>query len=325
MRTGVNPEKLKINKLTYHKHRIIIPVYIPNLKEDYYKNAFEVVQKCIDSLIKTTNTKQTAITIIDNNCTEIISNFFKELLKQSKVEKLVKYSENKGKVYPVLSEIKASYEDYITITDADVFFIDHWESNVFKVFNNFSKAAFVSPLPCPSNYKYLNRPLLINKFFSLKLKKIIEKKNFDLYEQGVNPKENYFQGKIWNWKDKQYMIANKNTEACVGATHFVFTIKKDFLNLNNLKGPDFVFRNGDEKKYLEKFIEENGGYRLSTIDTYAYHMGNNIDIWIDRYLHKSEQLKVDIKNVRKKPHITKLNFLFIKVLFKMLSKTTYRN
>ena len=47
MRIGVNPEKLKNAEIKYWKHRIIIPVYIPNIYEDYYANAFQVLKKCI--------------------------------------------------------------------------------------------------------------------------------------------------------------------------------------------------------------------------------------------------------------------------------------
>ena len=325
MRTGINPEKTKNKKLTYWEHRVIMPVYIPNLEEDYYLNAFLVLKKSIDSLLNTIDCKKTVITVIDNNSTAIISDFLQELLNDNKIDKLVKYSENKGKVYTVLSEIKACYEPLITITDSDVFFMNDWEYEVLTVFNNFPKAGFVSPLPCPSNYKYLNRPLLVNEFFSLKLKNEIKKESFDLFEQGVNPKKDYFQGKKWNWKEKQYIIVKNNKKVCVGATHFVCTLKREYLNINKLKEPEFVFRNGDEKNYIEKFIEENGGYRLSTITTNAYHMGNTIDLWVDNYIHEDKQLRVGCINKSKKGSSYKMSFLFDKALFKILSKIIYVN
>jgi len=324
MRIGVNPEKLKNNKLHYYKHRVIIPIYIPNLEEDYYKNAFEVFQKCIHSLCQTIDKEKTVITVIDNKCHHKISSFMKDLLLQNKINKLVNYQENKGKVYTILSEIKASYEPYLTITDADVFFMNNWEGEVFKIFNGYPKAALVSPLPCPIHYKYLNRPLLVNNFFRIKLKDKIGKKSFTLFEQGVNPKQGFFEGKKWSWKNKQYIITQKNKEACVGATHFVCTLKREYLNLNNLTGPEFVFRNGDEKIYLEKFIEENGGYRLSTIDTYAYHMGNTIDRWITEYVFSKVQTKVNIvlnKSYKKSYRLFTIN----KIMFKILSKIRYNN
>jgi hypothetical protein len=325
MRIGVNPEKLKKAKHNYFLHRVIIPVYIPNLEEEYYKDSFEVFKKCIYSLFKTINKNTTVISVIDNNCSSEISKFIQELLEECKIQKLIKYSENKGKVYPILSEIKASYEPYLTISDADVFFMNNWEREVFDIFHNFPKAAVVSPLPCPFLYKYLNRPLLVNEFFNIKLDLNVKPENFQLFEQGVNPKKKFFEGKKWNWKEKQYIIKHKKIKACVGATHFVATIKREYLDFNKLLGTKFVFNNGDENEYLEKFIEENGGYRLSTMDTFAYHMGNTVENWIEDYDHSNTQImrtkNVD-NNLRNK---NKFYFLTYRIVFKFLSVFFYKN
>ncbi|SNR76011.1 Glycosyl transferase family 2 [Lutibacter agarilyticus] len=325
MRTGVNPEKFKENKIFYLKHRIIIPVYIPNLEEDYYKNSYKVFKCHIESLLKTIDLKTTGITIINNNCCNIISEYIEGLLKENKIQKITKYSENKGKVYTIVSEIKSSYEEYITITDADVFFMNNWLSKSIEIFNNFPNAAFVTPLPCPANYKYLNRPLLVNEIFNLKIDNIVNLSSFDLFEDGVNPKEGYFEGKTWSWKSKQYMLENKNIQACVGASHFVFTIKKSYLKTVELNGPTYVFKNGDEKIYLERFIEENGGYRLSTTETYAYHMGNSIENWVKEYKHEEEKTNIVFSEKHIKNRFRKVKFFRTRILFKLIGDKMYKN
>ncbi|MGY5354055.1 glycosyltransferase family A protein [Wenyingzhuangia sp. IMCC45467] len=325
MRTGVNPEKFKNNKIHYYQHRVIVPVYIPNLEEEFYKNSFEVLKTCLNSLFCTTESKYTAITIINNNCCNEISEYLESLLRDKRIDKINKYSQNKGKVYSVLSELNSSYEEFITITDADVFFMDNWLLHTINVFNQFSNVAFVSPLPCPSNYKYLNRPLLLKEFFNIKLKRVVSDKSFQLYEEGVNPKVDYFEGKKWNWKLGQYVLVNKDKQACVGATHFAFTLNRKYLNLKDLKGPEFVFRNGDEKKYLEKFIEESLGYRLSTVDTYAYHMGNTLESWVKKYKHTSSRNYMSFVSKPLKNKLFKIDFIIIRMLFKIIGSKIYKN
>ena len=48
MRKGVNPEKDKTEKNLVKFHRIIIPVYIPNLTEEYYTESLQVFESCIE-------------------------------------------------------------------------------------------------------------------------------------------------------------------------------------------------------------------------------------------------------------------------------------
>ena len=50
MRIGVNPEKFKEESNVLKKHRIIIVFYIPNLTDDYYKQALDILDYQLDSL-----------------------------------------------------------------------------------------------------------------------------------------------------------------------------------------------------------------------------------------------------------------------------------
>ena len=78
MRKGTNPEK-KDNLLDIDQyHRVIIPVYIPNLTEDYFKEALVILKLCTQSLLKTIHSK-TKISIIDNGCCTEVSDYLKSL------------------------------------------------------------------------------------------------------------------------------------------------------------------------------------------------------------------------------------------------------
>ena len=69
MRIGNNPEK-NSNKLEIDSyHRIIIPVYIPNLTEDYFKDGLKILKLCLGSLLHTIHAK-TRVSLINNGCCE---------------------------------------------------------------------------------------------------------------------------------------------------------------------------------------------------------------------------------------------------------------
>ena len=310
MRVGVNPEKLKEEKLQYWEHRVVIPVYIPNFEEAYYKNSFEVFRKSIESLLKTIDTSQTAITIINNNCAKEITEYVDNLLEEGHIQKHAKYVSNVGKVYPVLSEVRGVYEEYVTIADADILYMDNWVSETAKIFNAFSKAAMVSPLPCPSSFDIYNKSLVVENFFRIKKGKVVDELSFDLFIQGVNPRKKFFEGKKWNWRDKQYYLEKNETKTCVGAMHFIATYRKSYLEKIPLNRPEFVFLKGDECTFIEKHIDQFGGYRLSTIRTHAYHIGNTMDDFTKKYsFSKVKQIEFIDGYVFK--HINPLrNYLF---------------
>ena len=109
MRIGVNPEKKKLNKLHYKKHRVIIPVYISEVGEIYFSNLFKVFKASINSLLQTISEDYTAITIINNACKSEVTDYLDNLLAEKKIDKHVKLVSNYGKVYTVISEARASY------------------------------------------------------------------------------------------------------------------------------------------------------------------------------------------------------------------------
>ena len=67
MRLGNNPEKEQNILEIDSYHRVVIPVYIPNLTEPYFQDGLKILKLCLQSLLKTVHAK-TRISIINNNC-----------------------------------------------------------------------------------------------------------------------------------------------------------------------------------------------------------------------------------------------------------------
>lgn len=327
MRIGVNPEKYKNldNKFTYH--RIIMVCYIPNVYEDYYKDSLSILENSIKSLIKTINFETTSITFINNDCCEEINVLLQNYLPY--FDKYLRYQENKGKVYSVLSEARASYESFITITDCDVLFLEGWEKAVIKTFKNFPKAGVVSPLPMPNLAFSHNYSFFYDNFFKYKYGKTIDQEELDVYLKGMgNDSLLNRNNKKYNWREKHYFLKdNSGNVAIAGAGHFVSTYRKEIFNVSK-DFPSKKFMNGFEDLFIDKPSDMLGLYRLSLNKCYVYHMGNRMDDFISSIKYKSNSIMIDKKdfdfiNIRQKQDSISKTYHFKKFLFKVLKKINY--
>jgi len=298
MRIGKNPEKESYKEIEYKQHRIIIPVYIPETNQEYFKGLFDVFKTSLNSLFLTINRDKTAITIINNACKIEVSVYLDELLLNKKIDKHVKLSHNLGKVSTVISEAKSSFEPLITIADADVFYFNNWENEVIKVFNTFPSTGVVAPLPTPNLTFYHNTSLWIRLFFKISKEKIVSDKSFKLFEEGIG-NETIFETKKVNWKKGQYVLSKNEIKACLGAGHFIATYRREVFDKLPFNKPKYVFKDGDEEFFLDQPIDKLGFHRLSTIHTFVYHLGNHIPKWVSEYRHQTPEDIQEMKDVKK--------------------------
>ena len=317
MRIGQNPEKKKFKEIGYKQHRIIIPVYIPKSKDEYFDNLFLVFKRSIESLLRTIDENQTNITIINNNCNEEVTVFIDVLLSKQRIDKHVKFTSNYGKVYTILSEVKASYEDLITIADADVFYLSNWFIETYSIFEKFKKAGVVAPLPMPQLAFYSNSSLFFDKLLNLKKGKVVLDKDLLLFEESVNSK---ILIKKNNWFKNQLYLEKNKEKTCIGAGHFIATYRKEVLDKIDVIKPKFVFEDGAETFHLDKPIDKLGYYRLSTTKTFVYHLGNTIPKWVEKYKF-SEVILIEI-NIKTKFVKTFVPYKLKEVIAKIYRKLT---
>ena len=146
-------------------HRIIIPIYIPNLEEEYFKDGLKILKICIESLLLTIHNK-TKISLINNNCCKEVSEFLELTYNLNEnVDQLLNSKLNLGKVNALYSSIKSNLEPLITISDADVMFLPNWQSEVENIINTMPQAGMVSPVP--SSKAYSSRYLYSSLFYGL--------------------------------------------------------------------------------------------------------------------------------------------------------------
>lgn len=276
MRIGENTSKEQLININSSQHRVIIPLYIPHEK-DYYKEAFTIFNLCIKSLQKTSNSKL-KISVISNGSSNQINEKLMDLYQQEIINELIIERDAIGKLNSILKVLRTCEEKFITISDADILFDNNWEEKVMTVFENFPKAAAVSPIPVFRTQNHYTSNILFDYFFSKKLQfsKVANPEALTLFAKSIG----------WSrldekWKDVILTISAKNnSKAVVGCNHCAVTYRREVFDVIPKQNTNYKLGGNSEGVYLDQPPLFFDGYRLATEDNYAFHMGNTTEQWM---------------------------------------------
>jgi len=324
MRKGTNISKEETLSLVPCAHRVIIPLYIPN-QDAYYKDSFKIFIHCLNSVRKTA-ISPIKISVISNGSCNPINDKLIDLYNNKHIDELIIEREGIGKINSILKALRTSEERLITISDADVLFVNGWEAAVIDVFEAFPKAGVVCPVPVFRTHSRLTSNIWSSYLFSNKLK----------FKPVLNPEAmTRFANSIgWPWLDEKWKDAiltlksKNNTVAVVGSSHFVATYKSEVFSQLPVEASRYKLGGDSEYLYTDLPVLKMGGYRLSTYDNYAYHLGNTFEPWMEEKSDNiKEVLKVfnDFSNLRELKKSTIRYFFSEKIIKKVFSiKPIYR-
>lgn len=328
MRKGENISKEAPIELTPCSHRVIIPLHIPH-ENNYYKDAFQIFEICLKSILKTA-LSPVKISVISDACCDVVNTKLFELKKDHYIDELIIETENIGKVNSILKVLRSVQERLITITDADVLFLNNWEQEVLEVFKNFPKAGVVSPVPVFRTHFRLTGNIWFRYFFSKKLYFLPVKNEIGLTK--------FAQSIGWSrldtkWKDVIGTLkSKKGAIAVLGNSHFVATYKREAFKCLPKSNSVYKLGGDSEHIYIDSPVLKMGGYRLATYNNYAYHLGNTLEEWArETFRGLKEEKKVfntfeDLKLLKYQPVNHFLSNLFFKSMlyFKPVKKLVLR-
>ncbi|HLP63687.1 glycosyltransferase family 2 protein [Flavobacterium sp.] len=285
MRIGLNPNKNRNVEIGDYFHHVVIPVYIPN-QEGYFKDSLKLLGYCLESLFKTSHAK-TYFTIVNNGCCKEVESYIADLHTNQKIHEVI-HTDNIGKLNAVLKGITGQNFPLITITDADVLFVNNWQKATYDIFLSFPKAGVVCPSPSSRVVKQYTYNVILNNFWSKKLKftKVVNKKAMQSFAHSINNPEFYNQYHL----DNYLTISENNIKAVIGAGHFVATYKSVIFNRSLQRFTEYSLGGESEEVLLDQPVVNEGYWRLSTEDNFAYHMGNVEEPWMKETL---EAIMVD--------------------------------
>jgi hypothetical protein len=143
MRKGKNPSK---DILLQQANQIIgsLFLYIYRMKRAIIKMLFNFYLLFV--FINKTSISQLKVSVISNGSCDTINTKLLQL-QQEGIDELIIEKDLIGKINSILKVLRTAEERLITITDADVLFVNGWEQAVLNVFEAFPKAGSVSPVP----------------------------------------------------------------------------------------------------------------------------------------------------------------------------------
>ncbi|MBC5841433.1 glycosyltransferase family 2 protein [Flavobacterium sp. F-380] len=313
MRVGHNPHKDQLLSAPDYLHQVVIPVYIPH-QEGYFRDSFKILQLCINSLVATVHAK-TCISIVNNGSCDEVKFYLNELYEQNIIQELI-HTENIGKLNAVLKGIAGNKIPLVTITDADVLFLNSWQSETTKIFNQVPQAGVVGIVPQFKMYESNCGNVLLANLFNKKMHFSLVKNKQALirFYDSIGWDRNYNQDYL---KYNLALTINPELKVLIGSGHFVATYKKDiFEHIVSYIGYKM---GGDSEGYLDKLPLKKDYWRLTTQDNYAFHMGNVYEDWMVVPAKNELRIAVSSLNFTKRKPINAVvyfakNRLFVKFL-----------
>ena len=273
MREGVNPLKLNPQLEPFGRHRIIVPVYIPSL-DGYFRHSLEILRLCLESLYLTTG-ERGKITVISNNSVKEVLHELEQFYQKGWIDQLIVNRKNWGKIDAVVAAARAVYEEIITISDSDVLFLPGWLESVEDAFYHFPEAGFISPSPSIGGHRYHATSTILGAMLKRELScaKVVPEEDIDMFERSIGRrfKENH--------RALQIIVRRSNIIMCVGAGHFVFSVRRQVVQVFP-KDPSLTAIGGAEELWLDLPPDRAGYWKLSTPQAYALHMGNVPEPWM---------------------------------------------
>lgn len=274
MRIGLNPYKNQLLDMAEYSHQVIIPVFIPN-QEGYFKDSFAIFKLCLESLFKTIHAN-TFITIVNNGSCSEVRHFIDALLANHQIHEVI-HTDNIGKLNAIYKGLVGNKIALVTISDADVLFANHWQSETVTIFNKFPKAGVVGLVPQFSMFKSNCENVILSNIFSSKLK-FLPAKNPEAmvkFYDSIGWERDYNQDYL---RFVLGLEADDDLKVLIGSGHFVATYKRTAFDSIHLYS-DYKM-GGKALNYLDVQPLRTNHWRLTTYDNFAYHMGNVAEPWM---------------------------------------------
>ena len=310
MRKGTNPAKLEDNKVENDCfHQIIVPVYLPELT-GYYEQGLDILKLCLDSIYLTVHDK-TFISVVNNGSCEAVKTYLDDCLKAKKIQEVI-HTSAIGKINAIAKGLSGHDFDLVTITDADVLFVNGWQRAVYDIYETFPRAGMVGTTPNSKMLKYLTENIHFDNFFNkqLKFRPVANPDDMLRFAESIGNKSLFKNVSL----NKILSIEKDNVIAALGTGHFSATYKKEcfeglkiFIRTGKKMGGDVM------KNILDMPILDIGLWRLATYNNYTFHLGNQLDDWA---LEKFKNLKSNSSSslVLDKPKIPQFNKPFLSML-----------
>ncbi|MEM6703828.1 MAG: glycosyltransferase family A protein [Acidobacteriota bacterium] len=271
--------------MTSPRHRVVVPVHIPEFT-GYYAQLASVLELCLDSIFFTQVEGQ-RLTVIANECAPEVVTALTNRLEDGKIDQLVVYGKNRGKVDALLAILPRCQEDIVTLSDGDVLLRAGWQAAVERVFQAFPECGWVAPVTALlPRYHTTSTLAAAGLGGELTYRGAVSRADLLEFAQSVDDPGRFSEEQL----RRQLIVARDDRRALVGGGHFVASLRREAAAVLPTTPTGIAVSGGSEAAGLDRPIDAAGFWRLSTTRSYALHMGNVIE---PRFATEFEELKAN--------------------------------
>jgi hypothetical protein len=260
-----------------------VPIYVPALS-GYFEHALEVLELCLDSL-RHTASGRASITLIANQCAPEVLRRLEEHRAEGWLDQLVINRTNRGKVDSVVSAVRGSFEELITLSDSDFLFAPGWLEAVEQIFARFPECGAASPFPRPHLAFGYTSATLWGAWLKGELarEKVVDDADLSRFEASIQ-NAGFFKPEV---RSRQLVVKRRGLTVCVGCDHSLFTMHRRVVA--GIPPEPALRALGMVQRWLDEPPDRLGFWRLSSARAYAYHMGNSTEEWMYTALERSRE------------------------------------
>ena len=284
MRQGQNPAKMGLKAYQPKRLGVALLSYIPN-QEGFFKNSLEILKYQIFSLHATTSDFD--LLVFDNgSCPEAREQLLR-LYSSGLIDILFLSQFNIGKIGAINWLLSAMPNDWICYSDGDMFFRPGWLENSLAIFDAFPSAGLVFAQPTVFDALrgtgQAHHQLESDARYQFS-KVVLPTESVKEYVRSVGLSAEQEKELV----DTPVSVIEEMTSglrAVMGASHCQFLVRHEVAR-QIVPLPAQYALSPQEDGNLNRRVDDLGLLQLSTFKPFTFHVGNQLDDWTRREIHK---------------------------------------
>jgi glycosyltransferase involved in cell wall biosynthesis len=224
----MNPSRGQSTDYKPAKISLVMLTYIPN-DIGYFEKRFEVLRASLESYIQNTTVPHDLI-VFDNNSSEKVVSYLKEMRDKGKIDYLILSGRNIGKMGALQIAFRAAPGEIIAYSDDDVFFLPGWLERHLEVLETYPKVGMVTGL-----YIRLHMKEGVGSVMKFAEEEGVETRRGDLISKDLQLHYIDNTGRTWEQYQKEtegledLALTYKGVSTIASAGHYQFVARKDVI------------------------------------------------------------------------------------------------
>ncbi len=247
-------------------------VHVPELF-GYWAESLAVLELCLDSLRRSTS-QPIELLVLDNGSCREVAAFLHQRYASGQIDQLIASRRNLGKIGGWNLLFAAAPGETIAYADSDIYFLPGWLEASQAVLAAFPEAAMVTAQPLPGDLSLHCDATLAGAIADPTVEwregdDLIPPHYVESHRRSLGETPERYAARIRNRREVR--LRRGEAQAYVSASHLQFLAHREILDRVFPLAPRQPMGDVDR---LDSALDEEGYWRLSTVEYLIHHMGN---------------------------------------------------